>query len=137
MLDTIVSLSLMFCLSSLASAYLLFTWFDGAKFFLEYVKLFRLSWLFKSVENFNKIKAQGANINYLDYRMEYYDSFVTRLVTCPKCLSLWISGLFWIISSFIVLIFNKKYGIFFTAISPIASFASAFASYFLYKKITK
>jgi hypothetical protein len=87
--------------------------------FVEYIRLFRLGYLFHVDEYFN-VQKNGYDGNYADFLQEYYsDKFLVRLATCPICLSFWI-GLFCFIFSqdlrayicgplslFFYLLFNK------------------------------
>jgi len=70
------------------SILLLIVWFKTDAF-LEYVKLFRLSKLFK-VDKFEKEKLQDFELNYHLYLRKYHNNFFTRLITCPICLSVWL-----------------------------------------------
>ncbi len=67
--------------------------------FVEYVELFRLSSLF-GVKKFREQQLQANNysLDYPNFLIINYNSFFTRLITCPFCLTVWASG---IISYFI------------------------------------
>lgn len=63
----------------------LLIWFDTSAF-IEYLKLFRLTWLFK-VADYLKIEYPGS---YQDFLLEYFPGFLSSLVSCPICTSVWL-----------------------------------------------
>lgn len=124
-------------LISLASSYLLLIWFDGAKVFLEYIQLFRLTRFSETIKNYNLVKNQGYQESYLDYISTFYDGFLTRLVTCEKCFSFWITN--FLFFYYILMVFTYFYdlGILLLSFTPIFIFALPTLSYTLYKLIKK
>ena len=75
---------------ALVLSFLLVVWLR-TNAFVEYMRLFRLGWLFH-VNEYAKISADGYEGNYIDFLVEYYrDSFFVRLVSCEVCLSSWAS----------------------------------------------
>lgn len=129
----LLSLILSVILVSLASSYILLAWFDGAKFLLEYLKLLKLDSKIPTIKEYNDSKSQGSPLDFLEYISEYKDTFITRLVTCPKCLSLWVAGFFWIVLSILLAISTRDcLSILFL---PIAAPASASISYLIHKLI--
>ena len=127
MVNLLLTLTLAGVIASLAAAYFLFVWFDGAKFFVEYLNLFKADRFLTHLKNFNKIKSQGSPSSYLDYISDNYNNFLVRLVTCPKCFSIWVALAFWLLLSLTTLSFDLLKS------APIGAFLSAFLSYHLYK----
>ena len=66
----------------------LILWFKTDAF-VEYVKLFRLSKLFK-LDDFENKKHEDFELTYHSYLRQYHNNFFTRLITCPICLSVWL-----------------------------------------------
>ena len=67
----------------------LLVWFDTDAF-VEYASL-----LPKNLRDILKIDeykmvSQDGNISYPDFLLEYHNSFFTRLLSCPICLSTWL-----------------------------------------------
>lgn len=69
----------------------LIIWFKTDAF-IEYVKLFRLNNWFK-VNQYIDLALADPSYTYIDFLIEYYNNFFTRLITCPICTSVWL-GLF-------------------------------------------
>ncbi len=131
----ILNLILSLILVILAVSYFLVVWFDGAKFFVEYLKLFGLSDKILHVKKFLANQKQGSFDTYLDYISLYKDSFLTRLVTCPKCFSIWVSTIFYFYANLIVFIaIDKNLATILFLYSSFAIPAVAFCSLFLYSK---
>jgi hypothetical protein len=124
--------------AGLATGYFLTVWFDGAKFFVEYLQLLKLTTKVKSVRNFLNAKEQGSDEDYLEYIQTWHDSFLTRLITCPKCFSVWAASAFFLYYVLVVtFLVNVKSGLVLAALSPLISAASAFTGLSLYNKLTK
>ena len=68
---------------------ILIIWFDTDAF-LEYCRLFKLTRFFK-IKEFNKAYENNFELTYLFYIKRYHDCFFVRLITCPICLSVWLS----------------------------------------------
>lgn len=114
-------------LISLAGSYFMSVWFGGgAQFFIEYIKLFKLDSKIPHVKTFLDLKEQGMPDSYLEYIQANYDNFIVRLITCEKCLAVWISA-FLIIPFMIMLsFFNCKSWILFLSFSHLITLGSAF-----------
>lgn len=77
-----------FYLPCSALAMMLLIWFK-TEAFVEYCRVLKLDRFYKDYD----IKKEGdARLTYLMYLRRYHDSFFIRLITCPICLSIWLSG---------------------------------------------
>ncbi len=73
-------------------ALVLLVWFK-TEAFVEYFSFIKpLAKLFK-LDQFKDIKDNGGELSYPEFLAEYYNSFFTRLISCPICMSVW-AGLF-------------------------------------------
>ena len=63
-------------------------WFD-TEAFVEYVKLFKLDWF--KVNNYLTEKESNFELTYHSYLMYNHKNFFTKLITCPICLTTWLS----------------------------------------------
>lgn len=116
--------------ASPATAYVLRVWFDGAIFFLEYTRLFRLQWLFKSVARFDKATALGMDVSYLEYlQLTKGNSFLVKLVTCEKCIAVWIAA----IVSLPILVALSFSSAAFLALAPVVILSATENGYTKYK----
>lgn len=70
-------------------AMLLLIWFR-TEAFIEYCKLFHITNI-SFYEDYELKKAEDARLTYLTYLRQYHNNFFTRMITCPICLSFWIS----------------------------------------------
>ena len=71
-------------------AVLLIVWFK-TNAFIEYVEVFRLGKLF-SLSLFEEKRQNHPNgLTYLNYLLIYRNSFITRLISCPICLCIWLN----------------------------------------------
>jgi hypothetical protein len=70
---------------------LLLLWFNSTAF-VEYSKLFGISKFF-FVDIFEEILLNSIDdsFTYQSFLQEHYNCFFIRLITCPKCLSVWLS----------------------------------------------
>lgn len=124
-------------LVALSSGYLLTIWFDGSKFFLEYAKLFRIHLLIPHLKKFIRMREEGSPYEYLDYIAEFKDCFLTRLVTCPKCLSAWVNGFSFLLQLGCAFLVAKELFLLLLILSPFYIFAESFLSLYLYFKLKK
>jgi hypothetical protein len=67
--------------------FLLFIWFDTDAF-IQYSKLFRLSKFFK-INSWEEYRLEN-KISYLDYLSIKNKNFLTKLISCRPCFSVWI-----------------------------------------------
>jgi hypothetical protein len=74
-------------------ALILFVWFNTDAF-IEYAALFKLTKLFK-IQHFNEIRKHDISYTYTNFIVEFYNNFITRLLSCPVCTSVW-TGFFFI-----------------------------------------
>ena len=65
----------------------LILWFKTDAF-VEYVRLFGLSKIFK-VDTFDKEFESNFELTYHSYLRMKHNNFFTRLITCPICLACW------------------------------------------------
>ncbi len=74
---------------SLINCTILILWFK-TEAFIEYVNLFRMNKLFHTDE-YEKESNNNPFFTYHDFLLKRYDSFIIRLITCPICLTVWMS----------------------------------------------
>ena len=68
----------------------LLVWFRSNAF-VEYLELLRLDMAF-GVREYKKASSEVSyHMRYTDFLLLKYNSFFVRLITCPLCLSVWIS----------------------------------------------
>lgn len=70
-------------------AFIVVVWFE-TNAFEEYAKLFKFDRLSQSFRSYQIIKNQGSPLTYLEYLMQFYDTFFVRLITCEICLITWL-----------------------------------------------
>lgn len=58
---------------------------------VEYTKVLRLKKIFKIDEYLCFKISSGGNVNYFDFIKNKNNNFITRLISCPYCLGLWLS----------------------------------------------
>lgn len=63
-------------------------WFD-TEAFVEYIKLFKLDWF--KVNEYVKAKESNFELTYHSYLLWNHKNFFTKLITCPICLTTWLS----------------------------------------------
>jgi hypothetical protein len=63
---------------------ILIVWFKTSAF-VEYCELFKLSKYFK-VDQYIDLKD---NLTFPEFLKEYYNNFLTRLLSCPICTAIW------------------------------------------------
>ena len=63
-------------------------WFE-TEALVEYVKLFKLNW-FKITE-YLIAKESNFELTYHSYLSQHHRNFFTKLITCPICLTTWLS----------------------------------------------
>ena len=73
------------------TALFLLIWFK-TEAFVEYMKLFRLSKLFK-IDLYEEMNRGGADMSYHEFLLEHFNMFGTRLITCPICVTTWLCGI--------------------------------------------
>ena len=78
-----------FTLCASITALILLVWFLSEAF-VEYATLIGGARFFKILDYKEKQKAQ-ASLDYHGYLLENHSSFFIRLITCPLCLSFWVS----------------------------------------------
>jgi len=70
------------------NVFLLIVWFK-TEAFIEYNNLIKVfNSLFK-IKEFNSFKIENPDIDYNTFLLIRYNSFFTRLITCPICLNTW------------------------------------------------
>jgi hypothetical protein len=73
----------------------LYIWFKTDAF-LEYSKVFKLK--FVKYQEFYEFRKKISSFEYHDFLLLHYPNFFVKLITCPICLSTWLS----IISMFLL-----------------------------------
>ena len=68
-----------------------FVWFH-TNAFVEYMRLLQLDSLC-FIHEFNQVSADDSVLTYPDFLVANYNSFFTRLISCPKCSLFWIAGI--------------------------------------------
>lgn len=96
MLDILI---LFFLLGAVNSA-LLYIWFKTDAF-TEYVSLFGLGKFFHVAE-YKEVTKDDPTLHYTSYLSANYNSFLTKLFVCPKCLSVWTSTFITLLIMFIL-----------------------------------
>ena len=74
-------------------ASLLVIWFK-TEAFSEYCSLLKLDFYFDII-SYQKEKEINPNLTYPDFLILFYNSFFVRLISCPKCVSVWVSIFFY------------------------------------------
>ena len=87
-----LTLLLFLCFLPPTVAMLLVAWLVKNAF-VEYIKLFRLTKWFHVAE-FIQAASNDAELAYPTFLVMYWDSWLTRLLSCPICLSVWIAAIF-------------------------------------------
>ena len=67
----------------------LYAWLNKNTF-VEYMKLFRLTKLFH-VADYLDATANDEELTYPKFLLQYWDNWLTRMLSCPVCLSPWIT----------------------------------------------
>ena len=75
--------------ASIATSGILIIWFNTDSF-IQYIKLFRLS-KFTYIKEFEQELFENPDLKYLDFAYFKEPSFLNKLISCPYCLSFWIS----------------------------------------------
>jgi len=75
-------------LSSLTIAMILTVWFK-TDVVAEYAKILGVSSI-PVIKSFLEVRKEVPTLSFVDFLSEHYDSFFTRLVTCPICTSTWL-----------------------------------------------
>jgi hypothetical protein len=68
---------------------------------VEYCKLLQLDGI-SQYKDYELKKSNDLSLDYIQYLRQYHDCFLIRLITCPICLSIWLS----IIAGTIILSFS-------------------------------
>lgn len=69
--------------------FFIFIWFHTTAF-IEYMKLFKLSNFFR-INKYIDYKNINPDISYIDFLAIKNPNFITKLFSCPYCLSFWIT----------------------------------------------
>jgi hypothetical protein len=78
--------------NSFISCAVLLVWFK-TEAVLEYAKLFGLGKIFYEKE-YEKFAKTNMFLGYHDFLLKKHNCFVMRLITCPVCLTVWMSVFF-------------------------------------------
>ena len=82
--------SIKFVLVSLTIASVLVVWFKTYAL-EEYLGLFRIKWFHKLIKltEYHKLEVEARRGFHL-FLLEYHPCFLSRLVTCPVCIAMWL-----------------------------------------------
>jgi len=111
-----------FLVAVLSACGLIILWFDTS-FFIDYLKLFRLT-RFTYIEEYEKELFDNPDIKFLDFVLVKEPNFLNKLLACPYCFSLWLSAFCCILATGNILLVFACY--------PLALFF-----YFIFKKCQK
>jgi hypothetical protein len=75
--------------------------------FVEYMQLFKLDKFFH-VKDYMDMQS---NQSYPEFLVEYYNSFFTRLISCPICLSVWLGLIISLCTSLLALPILSFFGL--------------------------
>jgi hypothetical protein len=78
----------LFYLASVAGI-ILILWFR-TEVYIEYCRLFGLN-IISNYKDYEEKRKNDASLNYIKYLRQYHNNFFIRLITCPICVSIWIS----------------------------------------------
>jgi hypothetical protein len=70
-------------------ALILLIWFR-TEAFVEYCRIMNMNYISK-YKDYDLKRKEDVSLTYLTYLRQYHDGFLVRLITCPICLSVWIS----------------------------------------------
>lgn len=70
------------------TALILLIWFK-TNAFVEYAKLLHVTKFIK-VDEYELLVNDGADITFPDFLKEFHNNFITRLLSCPICTSVWL-----------------------------------------------
>jgi hypothetical protein len=76
--------------ASLATCGILIAWFN-TDMLVQYIKLFRLT-RFTYVEEYEKELFENPDLTYLNFAYFKEPSFINKLISCPYCVSFWVSS---------------------------------------------
>lgn len=80
---------------------ILLVWFRTDAW-LEYTEMLHLNFL-SFYRDYNEKLKDDATLTYHIYLRRYHNSFLTRLITCPICLAIWIGSIFSILQFIVIL----------------------------------
>jgi hypothetical protein len=84
MIDILIS----YLLLSASIAMFLVIWFNNT--FVEYMNLLRLTKFFY-IEEYNNITVDDPSLSYLEYLAANRSNFLVKIISCPKCIVVWLS----------------------------------------------
>jgi hypothetical protein len=119
-------------LSSIVSI-ILFLWFNTSAF-QEYASWFNFN-NFCKLTDYEDLTKDDKSLSYPDFLANYYSNhFFIRLVSCPNCLSLWLSAL---INIPLLLVVFTFYGVLTLLFYPFSVLITACFALFLYYSLVK
>lgn len=127
----LIDVCLAFLLLGMVAAMILFIWFDTTAF-VEYTSLFDCNLAY--VDEYKIATKDDPATSYPDYMNTWHSNFLTRLLGCPKCLSVWISALI-NIPVFFVLQLTLIYLVW--ILFPISVLITSYFALFLYYNLVK
>ena len=95
-------------IAALSIAYLIEVWINSSNTLVEYAIVFNFTHLFK-IQYYLSLVKDGYDKSYLEFLIEYYDCFFTKLIKCPTCLSFWLSLIVCFLGFHILYIFSTAF----------------------------
>ena len=117
---------------AVALAMLLVIWFKKDAV-VEYGRLFGLSGIMQ-LDAFTDMASSDPQMTYPKFLVTYWPNFLTRLISCPICLSVWLSGFANILLFPALLV---VYGVIVIMLYPVLTLMTAYVSLYLYFKLVK
>lgn len=77
-------------LTSIAVIALVLTIWFRTEAYIEYCRILHLNRI-SFYRDYDNKKKDDISLTYLGYLKQYHDCFITRLIICPICLSVWMS----------------------------------------------
>ncbi|CAK0773723.1 membrane hypothetical protein [Gammaproteobacteria bacterium] len=125
----------MFILISILMAFpqtiFLLIWFHKNAF-VEYASLLGLEKLFK-VDEYKEVSADDTELTYPKFLLNYYNSFIVRMIGCPICFGAWISCLQNVVLYAIVCNLYQDWGLLLMLVPSISM--TLYVSLYLYYKL--
>ena len=83
-----INILISYLLAGAAEAMILFLWFKTDAF-VAYLFLLNLDWF--HIKEYIEVTVDSPENSYPEYLIANYPSFFTKLISCLKCLSIWVS----------------------------------------------
>ena len=123
---------ILYLLLSSSVAMTLFLWFK-TNAFVEYASLLVVHNLWK-LADYEEITRDDKSLSYPEFLAQYHSNFFVRLITCPNCLSVWLSSL---INLVVFVILHFFFGFLIWLAFPASALATTYFALFLYYGLLK